>query len=224
MIDVPSILIVAPSGIVNEERCLSTPIFSSNVSIFSGIVALLVAVEKAKSWTGKNFFTNFTGESLAKTASNIWYTPKHWSTSAITTQPMYLSIGTIASKPSVQNVLAISANTPNGATFITIIVISIMMSLNCVRKFVTVCTFSPSCASINPTNIAKKITASMFPSARAPIGFFGIMFRIVSATDVGSLESVVSVTWTADISRPSPGPMRSATPSATATAIIVVTR
>ena len=44
--DVPSILIVAPNGIVKDEIFLETPIFSAKVSIFIGIVALDVDVEK----------------------------------------------------------------------------------------------------------------------------------------------------------------------------------
>ena len=47
MIAVPSILIVAPSGIVKEEIRFDTPIFLSSVSIDNGIVAFEVAVENA---------------------------------------------------------------------------------------------------------------------------------------------------------------------------------
>lgn len=48
MMAVPSMLTVAPNGIVNEDIFLETPIFSFNVSMASGIVAFDVAVEKAK--------------------------------------------------------------------------------------------------------------------------------------------------------------------------------
>ena len=70
MIAVPSILIVAPNGIVNEEIFLDTPIFSSRVSIAIGIVALDVAVEKAKLITGKYLRINLYGFSLVKIAIN----------------------------------------------------------------------------------------------------------------------------------------------------------
>ena len=52
---------VAPSGIVKEEILRDTPISRSNVSIDSGIVALDVAVEKAKPITGKNFLIKVMG-------------------------------------------------------------------------------------------------------------------------------------------------------------------
>ena len=70
MIDVPSILIVAPRGTVNDDILLDTPIFLSRVSIDIGIVALEVAVEKAKPITGKNFLINFKGFSLVNIKSN----------------------------------------------------------------------------------------------------------------------------------------------------------
>ena len=47
-------LMVAPSGMVKDEIRRLTPIFSSSVSIFIGIVALEVAVENAKPITGAN--------------------------------------------------------------------------------------------------------------------------------------------------------------------------
>ena len=61
MMDVPSILIVAPNGIVKDEIFLETPTFSAKVSIFIGIVALDVDVEKAKAITGKKFLIKITG-------------------------------------------------------------------------------------------------------------------------------------------------------------------
>ena len=67
---VPSMLMVAPSGMVKEEIFLDTPIFSSSVSIASGIVALDVAVEKAKLITGKYLRINLYGFSLVKIAIN----------------------------------------------------------------------------------------------------------------------------------------------------------
>ena len=65
---VPSMLMVAPSGMVKEEIFLDTPIFSSRVSIASGIVALDVAVENAKLITGKYLRINLYGFSLVKIA------------------------------------------------------------------------------------------------------------------------------------------------------------
>ena len=71
MIEVPSMLMVAPSGIVNEEICLDTPIFLLSVSIDIGIVALDVAVENANPITGRNFLINLSGFSLVNTNSRI---------------------------------------------------------------------------------------------------------------------------------------------------------
>jgi Na+/H+-dicarboxylate symporter len=130
IIDVPSILTVAPSGIVKDDIFLLTPSFLSSVLIESGIVAFDVAVVNAKFITGKNFFRNLNGLSLVKRNKSNWYTTKHWIASASITQPIYLSIGTNASKPILANVLAIRQNTPIGAAFITAIVISIIRSLN----------------------------------------------------------------------------------------------
>ena len=70
-------LIVAPNGIVKEEILLDTPIFSPNVSIDNGIVALDVAVENANAITGMNFLMNFTGFKRVKITSITIYTPKH---------------------------------------------------------------------------------------------------------------------------------------------------
>ena len=61
IIDVPSIFIVAPRGIVNDDIFLETPIFLCNVSIDIGIVAFDVAVENANPITGANFLINLTG-------------------------------------------------------------------------------------------------------------------------------------------------------------------
>ena len=47
------------------------------------------------------------GLSLVSSASRIWYTPQHWMTSASSTAPMYLNIGTIAEKPRPAKVLEI---------------------------------------------------------------------------------------------------------------------
>ena len=52
---------VAPNGIVKEDIFLETPIFSASVSIFIGIVALDVDVEKANAITGKKFLIKIIG-------------------------------------------------------------------------------------------------------------------------------------------------------------------
>ena len=57
MIEVPSMLIVAPKGIVKEDTSRETPI-SDNFSMFNGIVAFEVEDENAKSMTEKNFLKN----------------------------------------------------------------------------------------------------------------------------------------------------------------------
>jgi len=150
MIEVPSMLIVAPRGMVKEEIFLETPIFLYSVSIESGIVALEVAVEKAKAITGKNFRINFTGFRPVNSFSKIWYTPKHWIAKAIRTAIIYFARGTNALKPMVAKVLAIRLNTPIGARLITIMVISIIISLNWLIKLETVSARSPSFARITP--------------------------------------------------------------------------
>ena len=68
MIEVPSILIVAPRGIVNEETSFETPI-SANFSKFNGIVAFEVEDENAKNMTEMNFLKNVIGFSLVKITS-----------------------------------------------------------------------------------------------------------------------------------------------------------
>ena len=54
IIEVPSIFIVAPRGIVNDDIFRNTH-FLCNVSIDIGIVAFDVAVENANPITGANF-------------------------------------------------------------------------------------------------------------------------------------------------------------------------
>ena len=62
---------------------------------------------------------------------------KHCSASASVTFPMYFSIGANAEKPTVAKVRAIRQKTPTGATFMTVMVISIMTSLNWLIKLET---------------------------------------------------------------------------------------
>ena len=123
-------LMVAPSGIVNEEIFLETPTFLDRVSMDIGIVALDVAVENANAITGKNFLMNFIGFSPVKIFSRIWYTPKHWIASARRTPIIYFASGINALKPMFAKVLLIRQNTPIGASAMIIMVISIMISLN----------------------------------------------------------------------------------------------
>ena len=165
IIAVPSIFIVAPKGIVNEDIFLFTPIFLLKVSIDIGIVAFDVAVENANPITGANFLINFTGFKPVNPFNNNIYTTKHCNPSAINTLTIYFNIGTKASNPIVAKVLDIKQNTPIGATFITIIVISIIISLNCAKNLATTSTLLPSFARIIPTIIANKIICNMFPSA-----------------------------------------------------------
>ena len=94
---------------------------------------------------------------------------------------MYLSIGTKASKPMPAKVLAIRQNTPTGATFITAVVISIIMSLNWLKKLATVETLLPMDASRIPVNRANTMTGSISPFASELNIFLGMIFSSVSA-------------------------------------------
>ena len=140
------------------------------------------------------------------------------------TLPMYLSIGANAEKPTFAKVRAIRQKTPTGASFMMVIVISIMTSLNWLKKFATVEAFVPSFASMMPTNSAKTIIGSISPLAREAAGFFGMIFRIVSVRLVVVSEVATSAVCTASISRPIPGLISIATPSARQTASAVVKR
>ena len=71
MMDVPSMLMVAPRGMVKEDICLETPIFLLRVSMDIGMVAFDVAVENANPITGRNFLMNLNGFSLVNTNSRI---------------------------------------------------------------------------------------------------------------------------------------------------------
>ena len=114
---------------MKEEILLETPIFLSKVSIERGIVAFEVEVEKANAITGKNFLINLIGFKPVHTFKKLIYTTKACTPNAINTDNIYLSKGMKALKPIVEKVFAIRQNTPTGATLITIIVISIIMSL-----------------------------------------------------------------------------------------------
>jgi type IV secretory pathway VirB2 component (pilin) len=69
MIAVPSMLTVAPSGIVKEATELWTPSFSSVVRRFTGRVALLLAVLKATLIGARNLRKKVSGDNPANTSS-----------------------------------------------------------------------------------------------------------------------------------------------------------
>jgi hypothetical protein len=69
MIAVPSMLIVAPSGIVKEATERSTPSLSSTVRRFTGRVALLLAVLKATLIGARNLRKKASGDRPEKTSS-----------------------------------------------------------------------------------------------------------------------------------------------------------
>ena len=71
IIAVPSILIVAPSGMVKDAIFLETPILRQSVSMLSGTTAALIDVVKANVMTGKNFLINRKGLSLANVANSV---------------------------------------------------------------------------------------------------------------------------------------------------------
>ncbi len=141
---------------------------------------------------------------------------------------MYLNIGTIALKPSSLNVRPIKQKTPIGATFMIIMVISIMMSLHCVQKFMTSCAFSFNLAKMTPTNKANTIICSISPLAKAATGLVGMIFKIVSTIDISvlvdELDTVVDTFSTALISKPIPGLIKRAIHKAIATATMVVNK
>ena len=78
MIAVPSMLMVAPSGIVKEATELLTPWCFSTVSIVTGSVAFELAVLKAIIAAGRMFSKNLNGLKRARAVSNSEYTPKQW--------------------------------------------------------------------------------------------------------------------------------------------------
>ena len=74
------------------------------------------------------------------------------------TARLVFAIGINPEKPILENVLAIRQYTPIGAAIMTILVISIIISLNCAKKLETTSTLSPSFARIMPTKSANTIT------------------------------------------------------------------
>ena len=151
--------------------------------------------------------------------------PRHWMASARRTAIMYFARGRKALKPMVAKVLAMRQNTPMGARRMTIMVISIIMSLNWLINPATVSARSPSFARITPMIRAKTMTWSISPFARDLNGLSGMMFNRVSGREAASMFSTEeALVWMVLISRPMPGFKRFPTVSATATARAVVTR
>ena len=91
-----------------------------------------------------------------------------------------------SSIPTVAKVLAISANTPYGATIIIIPTIFIHNSLALSKNTFKGSAFSPSKFIATPTNNAKNITCSISPFASDCIGLVGIIFNIISTNDFDS--------------------------------------
>ena len=225
IIDVPSMLMVAPSGIVKDEIFFETPIFSASVSIFIGMVAFEVEVENANAITGKKFLMKINGLSPENIFSNPRYTTKHCTASASRTQNIYFNNGMNTSKPISANVFAIRQNTPIGASFMTAIVISIIISLNCPKKFFTMSTWSPMFARITPRINANTMICSIFPSLKELKILTGIMSNSVSVMLMDCVVSLtVEVTWICDMSSPFPGLKILAIVSATVIASAVVHR
>ena len=133
-----------------------------------------------------------------------------------------------ALKPIVEKVFAIRQNTPTGATLITIIVISIIISLPWLKRELTVSAESPSLASITPKTKAKNITWSIDASDKPLNIFVGIISKIVStklslsALFDATEPAVEALCWTALISRPIPGLIKLPIHKATVMAIAVV--
>ena len=74
MMAVPSMLIVAPRGMVNDVTLLSTPTFFSSVSMLRGIVAFDELVEKANTMTGQNLRRKWKGFRRVNRKSSSMYT------------------------------------------------------------------------------------------------------------------------------------------------------
>ena len=120
-------------------------------------------------------------------------------------------------------VLAIRQNTPTGATFITAVVISIIMSLNWLKKLATVETLLPMDASRIPVNRANTMTGSISPFASELNIFLGMIFSSVSAKLMVVVSTAAEVSDTVSCI-PKPGLIREATESARHTASAVVIR
>ena len=168
---------------------------------------------------------NFRGFSPVNIFSKIWYTPKHWIASAINTPIIYFASGTNALNPMFANVRLIRQKTPIGASAMIIIVISIMISLNWLKKFATVSARSPNFARITPMINANTMICSISPLARELIGLSGIIFNSVSVNEVAFIVSTdAALVLIVLMSSPTPGLIRLPTVRATETARAVVAR
>lgn len=166
MMAVPSMLIVAPSGTVNEEISSDTPI-SESFDMVSGIVAFDDEDENAKNCTEVNFLKKLRGFNLVNATSSDGYTRNACMAKHNSTHPIYLAIGIKPSKPSVEKVLAIKQKIPIGANFITIRVISIMILSLYMKNLLTISVSSLNFANIMPTSTPKIMTGNISPFARA---------------------------------------------------------
>ena len=220
IIAVPSILIVAPKGMVKDDTSRETPI-SLSFSIFSGIVAFDVDDENAKNITEINRLKNLSGFKRVNIIIIDGYTINACIAKPKSTHPMYLSKGISPSKPRPAKVFAIKQNTPIGANFITMEVISIMIVFPSTKNLLTVCVSSFNLANIKPTSTPKIITGSISPEARELIGLSGMMFITVSAMDCAVVRFACA---RPAIFKPSPGLMIPAIRSAIVIANAVVKR
>ena len=132
------------------------------------------------------------------------------------TQPRYFNIGRNASNPMVAMVREIIQNTPIGAAFITVMVISIITSLNSPKNLVIVKALFPSFASMIPTKTENTMIGNISPSAIEEMMFLGMIFKMVSAMLMLSF-TVTSPDSTAEMDSPMPG--RTSMPSAKAIVI-----
>ena len=115
--------------------------------------------------------------------------------------------------------------TPIGARLMIIIVISIIMSLNWLKKFATVSARSPNFARITPMINANTMICSISPLARELIGLSGIIFNNVSVNEVAFMDSTdAALVLIVLMSSPTPGLIRFPTDNATVTASAVVAR
>ena len=118
IIAVPSILMVDPSGRVNELTLLETPNDSSECSSAKGRAALEEAVDRQILKIGENFFRNTLGRSFPINKSIPIYTIIKCKPNARTTFKTYLISGISAEKPKFAKVVDNNAKTPYGANFI----------------------------------------------------------------------------------------------------------
>src|SRR3712207_4203504 len=93
IIEVPSILTVAPNGIVKLAIPFDAPIFSSQVFKLIGIDALLLDVLNATNITGQNFFKKVIGFTPPKNLRDGAYTTIICSDNATETVIRYFSNG-----------------------------------------------------------------------------------------------------------------------------------